>query len=356
MDHNPLWDHAYVVIMAGGVGSRFWPLSQPERPKQLLDLFGDGPMLRKTVDRLVERIPYARQLVVTNAEIGDQVRALLPELPAENILEEPVGRNTAAAIGWAVATLQHRAPGALVAILPADHHIHAEDLFREDVGEALAAAQDGYIVTIGIPPTRPETGYGYIRRGEALKPCVFRVDAFREKPDVDTAARYLADGDHLWNAGMFFTSADQMVDELNQYEPELMASLLALGPNPTAAEIAVTYPGLKSISIDYAVMERSPRVAMVPARFGWSDVGSWATMHDFRTDGESSFRRGCVAEIDGTGNVLYADQGAIGVVDMHDVIVVRTEETTLVCPRSKAQRVRELVAHMKAHTTPESAP
>jgi mannose-1-phosphate guanylyltransferase len=334
--------------MAGGVGSRFWPISRPEQPKQLLNLFGDGPMLRKTVERLSAVVPFERQLIVTNIGIGDQVRAMLPELPPENVLEEPMGRNTAPAIAWAAAHVQHRHPGALLAVLPADHHILPVDTFQEDVGVALKTARDGYVVTIGMPPTRPETGYGYIRVGEPLSPGVSHAIGFCEKPDVDTALRYLAEGDYLWNGGMFFASVDVVIEELERFEPAMMKAIARLADNPSAESIYATYSELSSISIDYAVMERSDNVAVVPARFGWSDVGSWDTIHDFRAEGASSYHRGAVVEIEGEGNVLYAENGAIAAVGLQDMIVVHTPQATLVCPRDKAQLVRDAQQQIKA--------
>jgi mannose-1-phosphate guanylyltransferase len=334
--------------MAGGVGSRFWPISRPEQPKQLLNLFGDGPMLRKTIERLSAVVPYERQLVVTNVGIGDKVRAMLPELPPENVLEEPMGRNTAPAIAWAAAHIQHRHPGALLAVLPADHHILPVDTFQEDVEVALRTAQDGYVVTIGMPPTRPETGYGYIRVGDALAPGVAHAVGFCEKPDVDTALRYLSEGDYLWNGGMFFASVDVVIEEFRRFEPDMMRAIEGLAENPSPATVHAVYRDLPSISIDYAVMERSDKVAVVPARFGWSDVGSWDTIHDFRAAGTSSYHRGTVVEIQGEGNVLYAEGGAIAAVGLSDMIVVHTAEATLVCPRDQAQRVRDAQQQIKA--------
>ena len=341
MTDSPPWEATYVVVLAGGLGSRFWPVSRPEQPKQLLNLFGDGPMLRKTVERLSSLVPFERQLIVTNVGIGDAVRAMLPEVPCENVLEEPVGRNTAPAIAWAASHVQHRHPGALLAVLPADHHILPVDMFQQDVGVALKAALEGYLVTIGVPPTRPETGYGYIRVGEPLAPGIARALDFREKPDVDTAMRYLAEGSYLWNGGMFFASVDVLVESLMRFEPAMMKAIAPLADNPTAESICAIYSEIASISIDYAVMERHDNVAVVPARFGWSDVGSWDAMHELRAEEASSYRRGAVVEIEGAGNVLYAENGAIAAVGIEDMIVVHTPHATLVCPRDKAQLVRD---------------
>jgi mannose-1-phosphate guanylyltransferase len=333
----------WVVIMAGGVGSRFWPASTPARPKQLLDLFGKGSMLRMTFDRLLPVASPARQLVVTGQILGDAVRAELPELPQDHVLEEPVGRNTAAAIAWAAAWLVRRDPDAILAVLPADQFIADEARYRETVQRAVDfAAASQKIVTLGIRPTRPETGYGYVQLGEVLEGDVHRVSTFREKPDLETAKSYLLDGSFLWNAGMFFMPARVLLEELRRFEPELTADIEDLVSDPNA-DIEQIYPRLKSISIDYAVMERSDKVAVIPGDFGWSDVGSWESLWDFRDSGRESFHQGSVLELDGTGNVLMADGGVVATVGVDDLVVVRTPEVTLVCKRQESQRVRELV-------------
>ncbi len=343
--------NVWTVIMAGGVGSRFWPLSRARRPKQLLDLFGDGPMLKKTSDRVAPLTPPERQLVVTSTTLGAATRALLPDVPAVNVLEEPVGRNTAAAIGWAALAVRRRDPDAVLMILPADHHIADEDGFRAICQRAANIAREGVIVTVGIQPTHPETGYGYIRAGEPLvaAPGAFTVAAFKEKPDLATATRWLAEGGYLWNAGMFFAPAQLMLDELAAFEPELRQGLDALDVDAPAPDlVASVYPGLPSISVDYAVMERSSRVAVLPGAFGWSDVGSWRSLYDFRQDDQPSFAQGPVVELDGGGNVLFADGGLVATVGVSDLIVVHTPDATLVAPRESAQRLREVVDRLRA--------
>jgi mannose-1-phosphate guanylyltransferase len=344
-------DHTYAIIMAGGIGSRFWPLSRATRPKQLLDLFGEGTMLRATFERLAPLIAPERQLVVTSAALGASVRAALPELPPENVLEEPTGRNTAPAIGWAALEVLRRDPAGLLAVLPADQYITDVARYRQVVSEAVAASVSGRIVTLGIPPTRPETGYGYIRAGAAVDcpeaPTLREVAAFKEKPDLDTALAWLAEGGYLWNAGMFFLPAGLAQAELARFEPALAADLgrlFAHGP-PDPATLAAVYPTLKSISIDYAVMERSDRTAVIPGDFGWSDVGSWRTLWDFRAPGRETFTQGRVIELDGSGNVLFAEGDAlVATVGVSDLVVVHTRDATLVCPREASQRVRDIVA------------
>jgi len=330
----------WTIVMAGGVGSRFWPVSRRARPKQLLDLFGDGPMLRVTVERVAPIAPIERTLVVTGEVLREAVQRALPDLPPDNLLCEPCGRNTAPAVAWASEVVRRRDPDALLMVLPADQHIADVPAYQATCRRALDAAEAGAIATLGIPPTRPETGYGYILRGAERAPGVYAVDAFKEKPDAETALSYLADGRYAWNAGMFFMPAALFLSELARFEPELAGAIASMGDT----DVAETYPTLKKISVDYAVMERSERVVVVPGSFGWSDVGSWTSLYDHRQDGERSFRLGRVIERDGAGNVLFAaDGGVVAAVDVSDLVVVHTRDATLVCPREAAQRAREIV-------------
>ena len=330
----------WTIVMAGGVGSRFWPVSRQARPKQLLDLFGDGPMLRVTVDRVAPLAPLSRTLVVTGEVLRAAVQQALPDLPPENLLCEPCGRNTAPAVGWAAEVVRRRDPDALLMVLAADQHIADVPAYRDTCRRALGAAQGGAIVTLGIPPTRPETGYGYIRSGAERAPGVFAVDAFVEKPDLPTALAYLSDGRFAWNAGMFFMPAALFSAELARFEPDLAAALAAMGDD----DLATVYPTLKKISVDYAVMERSDKVVVVPGSFGWSDVGSWTSLFDHRPAGAASFVRGNVIELDGTGNVLFADDGGtVATVGVSDLVVVHTRDATFVCARDAAPRAREVV-------------
>ncbi len=337
----------WVVIMAGGVGSRFWPASRAARPKQLADLFGQGPMLRMTSDRLLPVASIERQLVVTGEILSDAVAEALPDLDPENILAEPVGRNTAAAVGWAALHIAERDPDAVLAVVPADQYIADVPAYQDTARRAVAAAREqDAIVTLGIPPTRPETGYGYIERGDEIAPGLYDVGAFREKPDRETALAYLADGGFLWNAGMFFMPASLAIRELERFEPELLADLRTLF-GASARPAAEVYPTLKSISIDYAVMERTDRVRVIPGQFGWSDVGSWEALYDHR-GGRESFSAGHVIEIDGSGNVLSAEGGLVATVGVSNLVVVHTPDATLVVPRAESQRVREVVDRLRA--------
>jgi len=341
--------HLWAVILAGGVGARFWPLSRASRPKQLLDLFGDGPMLRVTSERIAPLAPPGRQLVVTGELLREPIAALLPDV---ELLAEPVGRNTAPAIAWAALEVARRDPDAVLAVLPADHHVADVDAYRAACAHAVRVARQGRIVTLGIRPTRPETGYGYIAQGAPIDDGVYAVAAFREKPDLATAATYLADGGYLWNAGMFFFPAALILDELRRFEPDMVSALEDLVAGRAA--LGDVYPNLRSISVDYAVAERSDKVAVIPATFGWSDVGSWSSLYDHRPEEAPSFQRGRVFELDGGGNVLVAtDGGTVTTVGVRDLVVVHTGDATLVCPRTQAQRVREVVDALRASDAEE---
>jgi len=336
--------HVWSVLLAGGVGSRFWPMSRALRPKQLLDIFGEGPMLRVTLERARPLAPPERTIVVTSEALAPGVRALLPEVPSELVLAEPMGKNTAPAIAWAALVALARDPDAVLMVLPSDHHIVDVPAFRDVAARALALAAAGRIVTLGVPPTHPETGYGYIRRGAPLPDDAgaFDVRSFVEKPDLATALGYLAAGGYDWNAGMFFLGARVLLDELALHRSDLHAAMVG------ARDLPAAWSGLPSVSIDYAVMERSRRVAVVPGAFGWSDVGSWRSLYDHRAPGAASFARGDALEIDGARNVLFADGGIVCTVGVSDLVVVHTPDATFVCPRDQAQRAREAVVALAA--------
>jgi len=330
-------EHVWSVLLAGGVGSRFWPVSRALRPKQLLDLFGEGPMLRATLERVLPLAPAERTIVVTSQTLAPAIRALLPEVPAHQILAEPSGKNTAPAIAWAAKLALAADPEARLMVLPSDHHIADVPGFRATAAAALALT-DSHLVTIGIVPTHPETGYGYLQRGAPLTPgaTAYAVRAFVEKPDLATAATYLAGGEHLWNAGMFFMAAALFMAELQVHRPTLATRIVA------ARDILDVWAELESVSIDYAVMERSTRIATLPGAFGWSDVGSWRSLYDHRGDA-ASFHMGDVIELDGSGNVLFSEGGLVATVGVSDLVVVHTPDATFVCPRESAQRAREVV-------------
>jgi mannose-1-phosphate guanylyltransferase len=331
--------HVVPVVLAGGVGSRFWPVSRKARPKQLLDLFGEGPMLRVTLSRVSPIAPMDRAIIVTSTTLADKVEAMLPEVPKAQILAEPSGKNTAPAIAWAAIHAMREDPDAILAVLPSDHHIGDVPSYQRLVTEAIALAQTGRLVTIGVVPTHPETGYGYIKRGAQINDSHgFSVERFVEKPDLGTALGYLASGDYLWNAGMFFMPARLFLSELARFKPGLHAAM-------TEHDILSVWPTLESISVDYAVFEHSDKVAVLPGAFGWSDVGSWRSLADHQGT-EPSFRLGDVVEVDGRDNVLFSDGGLVATVGVSGLIVVHTPDATFVCKRDEAQRTREIVAEL----------
>jgi len=339
----------YGVIMAGGSGTRFWPMSRGETPKQLLRLLSDETLLEGTLRRVAPLIPLERMLVVAARAHGPRIRELLPGLPADNLLLEPTGRNTAPCIGLAALEARRRDPEAVLAVLPADHFVDDEAEFCSTVAAAARVARNGHLVTVGIRPVRPETGYGYLRLGDILGEESARlVDAFVEKPDLATAVEYLAAGRYLWNSGMFFFSARQILAELQQHLPDLHAALLRIDeawPGPQREEVlAREYAALQPISIDYGVMEKARGIAALVGRFGWSDVGTWAALREvLPRAAHDTVTVGRVVELDGRGNVLVAEHGVVAALGLTNTVVVRAGEAVLVCPRQRAQEVRQVV-------------
>lgn len=345
----------YVVIMAGGVGSRFWPLSRRKRPKQLLSLFGDQPMIAHTVRRFAGLVPVENILIVTSVSLASDIEAAVPELPRENILFEPMGRNTAPCIGMAVKDIERREGGTdtVVGVFPADHYIRNEELFRATVSRAAKrASEERAIVTLGIEPTHPETGYGYIRHGDLDDMGVASVEAFVEKPDKNTALRYLAEGNYLWNAGIFVFRADVMLSEMERQLPALFGCLGPLDAARAAGDttkIRDIFSRIQPVSIDYGVMEGAESVAVIPAPFGWSDVGHWDALPGVAaTDGDGNVVEGDVVAIECRDSVLMgADDRVLAAVGLDHVIVVDTPDAVLVAPRSRAQDVRKIVDSLK---------
>ncbi|MCB2190686.1 MAG: mannose-1-phosphate guanylyltransferase [Deltaproteobacteria bacterium] len=349
----------YAVIMAGGSGTRFWPASRQKRPKQLLTLTGERSLLQQTVDRLGPLAPPERVLVVTGSMHTDEVLEQLPELPPENILSEPMGRNTAAACGLAAAWVARRDPGAVCLVLPADHLIIDEALFLSTLGRAAElAAEQKVLVTLGLTPRFPATGFGYIETGEVADPqppVISQVAAFHEKPDLATAEEYLESGRHLWNSGMFAWRAEVLLNELDKHLPELSRGLAELSPSlcgPGQDEsLECVYPDLPSISVDHGVLEKSSCLRVVKADFGWSDVGSWEAMSElWELDHHgNACREGKeqIHAVDSHGNLVSADGRLAALLGVKDLVVVVTDDVVLVAPRSKCQDVGRLLDELK---------
>jgi len=351
--------HVYAVIMAGGAGTRFWPASRSARPKQLLPLAGRSgePLIAASVRRILPICPPDRVVVVTAKHLTGAMRAALPDLPEANFLSEPAPRNTAPCIGWATATLLRRDPEATIMVLPSDHFIADEDGFRATLLCAVDAAQRSSVATIGITPTRPDTGLGYIEKGDPVGPGTFQVHRFIEKPDLARAETFLASGRHLWNSGMFFFRASSMMDLIRTHAPDLAGGLLridraaALGDD--AAELQAVFPSLPSISIDYAVMEKADRIAVVEGSFGWSDVGGWQSAWELADkDAHGNAAPPNAIAVDARGN-LVTDLGAgaedrvIALVGVDNLAVVVTDDAILVIPRERAQDVRSVIDELK---------
>jgi len=345
----------FPVIMAGGSGTRFWPLSRRSKPKQFLALAGDVPLLAATVRRLP---PLARPqdiYVVCGPAHAAAAKRLVKELPARNFIVEPCARNTAPCVGLAALHVAARHPHGIVAMLPADHHIARPEAFREAIAEAARLAEKGHIVTIGIRPHAPETGYGYLKVGAKVPGKVRgrnqarKVERFVEKPDVVTAARYLADGHYLWNSGMFVFRADVILEEIRRAMPVLGEQLeviqQSIGTPRYRRTLARVFPDCPSISIDYGVMEKSQRIVVVPADFGWSDVGSFAALPEVRqVDHLGNLVEGDGLVIDGRNNVVLATRGRpVAVVGLDEVVVVDAGDAVLVCRKDRAQDVRKAV-------------
>ncbi len=337
------------LILAGGRGTRFWPLSRRRRPKQFLPLEGERSLLQATVDRLAPDLGPSAVWVCTTQELAETVRAQLPEVPGSQILAEPEGRNTAPAIGWSLGRMPEEIRSGAVAVLPADHRFGDAAAFRRVLATAAAAAEsDDRVVALGVTPRWAESGYGYLELGPVLDPAtdLRRVVRFTEKPDAATAEEYLRGGNHLWNAGIFIFRGTTLLDHLERFEPEIDRGLAAMAAAPErSAEI---YPRLPSISIDYAVMERLDSIAALPLDCGWSDLGSWEALVEVLAADEGGNRhRGDALAIDAGNNLLYADEGTVAVLGVEDLAVVRTCDTVLVMPLKRSQEVRRIVDELR---------
>jgi mannose-1-phosphate guanylyltransferase len=341
------------VIMAGGSGTRFWPLSRRKRPKQFLPLVSDSPLIAETVARLAGLAKPRDILCVCGAVHAAAVRKLA-KLPAANVLVEPVARNTAPALALATVHVAARDPRGILIALPADQHVAAPDAFRHVLRDAAAVAEEGHIVTVGLTPTRPETGYGYIQLGEPLSGPARRARAFVEKPDAETARRYVASGEYLWNGGIFAFRADVMLEALRQHMPQMAAGLDALtgavGTRRYASVVARVFKAWPSISIDYAVAEKAPNMAVVPGDFGWSDVGSFAAVAEVRPqDAHGNVVSGAGAlVIDSEGCIVMAGTRPLAVVGLKDMAVIDAGDAVLIVPKDKSQDVRKVVEALKA--------
>ena len=345
----------YAVIMAGGIGSRFWPESRQERPKQFLNVFGDATLIQNTVARLNGVIPPERCLIVTHERYVEQVQQQLPAVPVENILAEPVSRNTAPCIAYAAHKIEAQDPGATMVVLPADHIIRDVRGFHT------------VLVTIGIQPTHPETGYGYIQYDgptdlppvdEENPPDAYPVRTFAEKPDVATAERFLDSGDFLWNSGMFIWRSDTILDEIATHLPDLQEAFApvkdALATEDAAEPLEAAFQASPSVSIDYGVMEHADTVKVVPGSFGWSDVGDWRAVYELSDkDEHGNAIQGEVIMHDSSRCYVQTDDRLIVLVGIHDAVVVDSGDAVLVSNRESTQQVKNVVQYLHAHQLDE---
>jgi mannose-1-phosphate guanylyltransferase len=350
----------YAVIMAGGAGTRLWPLSRKTEPKQALRLIGERTMFQHAVDRLETLVPMERIFVVTSAAIAEVLRPQVPELPLGNFLLEPSGRDSAPAAGLAAIRLLAKDPDAIMAMVTADHYIVNTEQFRSALAAAAEMAAGGTIVTLGIRPNYPATGYGYVAAGEALTIIdgfrVYRSAGFTEKPDLETAIRFIENGRYSWNSGMFIWRADRLMAEYRSQLPDLHNSLViiaaALGTPGEEEVLRAEWKGIRRVSIDYGIMENADNVAVIPVELGWSDIGSWASLLDVLEgdEGGNVFQASTVA-LDTERTLVRSELGRdrlVAAIGLEDMIVVDTPDVLLVCPRSRAEQVREIVKRLEA--------
>ena len=341
----------HAVIMAGGKGTRLWPQSRENMPKQLWEFFHQKSLLQDTVERISPLIPPERVFVVTGENIYQQTCDQLAHVPTSNILLEPVGRNTAPCVGLAAIYIND--PDACMLVLPSDHVIGERQEFIRLLKLAVDVASEGeHLVTFGIHPTAPETGFGYIQRGERYRDEVFAVRRFTEKPDSNTANAFLKSGEYSWNSGMFIWKVSTLLNAIKRFLPELHQGLMriqsVIGTLDEQRVIAEVFSGLTPVSIDYGIMEKAESTFVIPADFAWNDVGSWAALPEvWDTNHEGNTLKGNVVALESRNNIAYADDGLISLVGVHDLVVVKVEERVLVCHRDYAQRVKEMVEELQ---------
>jgi mannose-1-phosphate guanylyltransferase len=354
--------HDYAVIMAGGGGTRLWPLSRKGRPKQLLPILAGQTLLQSTIARLADLFPADRMLVVTVGEQAADIQGQIPDIPSTNYLIEPAPRGTASVVGLAATVLLRRDPDAVMAVLPSDHFIRNRDLFNYVMREAFDVARKGYLVTLGISPVTPSTAYGYIEQGdpleEHLKYPVYHVRRFIEKPDEKTAQGFLRSKNHSWNSGMFVWRVDVILEEIRRQMPELNEALGRISPvwgtERQEEVVRAVWPSLKPQTIDYGVMEHAERVVVLPAGgLGWTDVGSWDMLFEVlfpdMHGNVSTTAQHLALETHNTLVYATSDERLIVTIGMDDSVIVDAGDVLLICKSDQAQKVREVVEHLRKH-------
>ena len=367
----------FAIILAGGSGTRFWPLSRETAPKQMLQIVGEDTLLRQTIKRINGFIPPENIWIVTTEDKAQSLRfhiePLGPLAKGIQFINEPVGRNTAPAIGLAAICLNHISPESLMVVLPSDHAISDTEKFLNDLKLSIQGAKEGYLVTFGIQPTQPETGYGYIRVARSSKmklKGLLEVERFFEKPDLETARRYLSEGGYFWNSGIFVFKTSKILSEIQTHLPSLYQTLREIEslnfdsnqPNkpsfPQSAirnpQFSTLYTKLEPISIDYGIMERSHNILMVPATFKWSDLGSWAALDEIiEKDKNGNIRKGNTIDIGSQNSTIFAGDRLIATIGLKDIVVVDTPDATLVTPKERVQEVRKIVEILRQNNREE---
>ncbi len=343
------------VIMAGGRGERFWPKSRNSRPKQFLSLTSDGEtMIQKTVRRLSPLVAPEDIFIVTNAAYKELVADQLPEVPAENVLAEPCARNTAPCIAFAAAVIGRKYDDAMMLVLPSDHLIGYENIYIKILKKAVTVAEQGKnLVTIGITPTYPETGYGYINFGEESGDA-YAVERFVEKPDLPTAKKYLSSGKYLWNSGMFVWKISSVMANLKEFMPEIYEGALRIGESFGTDSFEETlvkeFTAFTSESIDFGIMEKASDIYTIPGSFGWDDVGSWLAVERINeTDDDKNYIDGDVITVDSKRTTVCGGKRLIAAIGTRDIIIVDTDDVLLVCSKNNTQDVKKVIAQLKEH-------
>lgn len=350
----------YIVILAGGVGERLWPKSRASMPKHLQPIVGERTMFQQTVDRVRGLVDVDRIYVVTSAVQKDTILEQVPEMDPQHVIAEPMGRNTAAAIGAAAAIIHKRDPEAVMASLHSDHFIENIEAFQKALGDIFsAAAETGALATIGIKPTFPNTGYGYIHRMEKLdlqyETAFYRVESFKEKPDESTASEYVESGEYYWNSGMFIWKTSVILDEIGKNMPRLYQGCMkiqeAFGAPGFERTLLEVYGSLASVPIDTGIMEKAGHVITAEASFDWDDVGSWLSLENhIEKDAHGNAVQGKFVAIDSKGCIVSGDDTLVAAIGVSDLIIVRTGDALLVCSKDRAQDVKKLVQKLKVDT------
>lgn len=344
----------YAVILAGGKGERFWPRSRKHLPKQLLNIIDTKTMVETTIERISPLVPLDRIFIVTNEDIKKSLLSINLRIPSQNYLFEPIGRNTAPAIGLTAFNLSKIDNESIMIVLPADHHITEREAFLDCIKRAVDISKRGYLVTFGIVPARPETGYGYIEMGEKICDGVCEVKKFKEKPSQKKASEFIKKGKFLWNSGIFVWRTKRIIEEFHHFQPEFsreMEMYIKIEDESKREKVLrEIYERGEYISIDYAIMEKASRVAVVKASFGWDDVGSWSALERLLgKDKNGNTVVGDVISLDTKDSIIVSERGVIGTIGVSNLVVVHTEDATLILPKERSQEVKEIVRRLSDH-------